>query len=185
MLRGIFTVPILLSALGLAQEHRDRLRERALAAYEQNNPNGKPWSRNTRQSLQEQDSTFAGVFGAVKEAAERAFGVSVSEITGRELVQFDGDFIPPHIESASLSAIYWIDCDAASNPPDGDHNGALVLQSPVGPFGGKTLPCERRVQMVYPKPDTLLIFPSHLLHFGHVYNAQRPSVEIHFELEVA
>jgi hypothetical protein len=41
-----------------------------------------------------------------------------------------------------------------------------------------------RVVMVDPHPDLLLVFPSHLLHFGHVYLGERPSVEIHLEMEV-
>jgi len=34
-------------------------------------------------------------------------------------------------------------------------------------------------------PDRLLVFPSHLVHFGHVYRAPTPSVEVHFEMEIA
>lgn len=185
MLQGLFATPVLLTLLGVPCDERAMLREHALAAYEASNPNGKPWSRSTRESIQDQDPAFNALFDAVKNAASAAFGVSITSITGRELVQFNGDFVPPHVEAASLSAIYWIDCDAHPDHENGDHNGSLVLQSPIGPFGSKALPGEQRVQMVDPVPDTLLIFPSHLLHFGHVYQSDRPSVEVHFELELA
>ena len=88
------------------------------------------------------------------------------------------------MESSHLSAIYWVDGDAHPDHTHGEHDGALVLQSPIGPFGSKALPGEMRVCMVDPCPDLLLVFPSHLLHFGHVYLGDRPSVEIHMEMEV-
>jgi hypothetical protein len=84
----------------------------------------------------------------------------------------------------TFSAIYWIDCDAHPDHARGEHDGALVLQSPSGPFGSKALPGEMRVFMIEQQPDRLLVFPSHVLHFGHVYLGDRPSVAIHLEMEV-
>ena len=185
MLQALFTVPVLVTELGISERERSVLRECALAAYRANNTNGKPWSRATRESLAVQEPAFEALFAKVSRAAEVAFGVHVASITGRELVQFDGDFVPPHVEPSALSAIYWIDAAAEPKHACGDHNGSLVLQSPVGPFGTKGLPIEERVRFIDPKPDQLLIFPSHLVHFGHVYRAAKPSVEIHFEMEIA
>ena len=185
MLQALFTVPVLVTELGISERERSVLRERALAAYRANNTNGKPWSRATRESLAVQEPVFEALFAMVSRVAEVAFGVHIASITGRELVQFDGDFVPPHVEPSALSAIYWIDAAAEPKHACGDHNGSLVLQSPVGPFGTKGLPIEERVRFIDPKPDQLLIFPSHLVHFGHVYRSEKPSVEIHFEMEIA
>lgn len=182
---SLFAVHVFLAQLGLSDFEREVLRERALAAYAQNNPTGKPWSRSTRTSLCDQDRAFSPLFEAIQRVAGAAFGVKVATITGRELIQNSGDFIPPHVESSALSAIYWIDCAANPDHARADHNGALVLQSPIGPYGGNKLPQEKRVHMIDPQPDTLLIFPSHLIHFGHVYHGPRPSVEVHIEMEVA
>jgi len=185
MLQALFTVPVLVTDLGISERERRVLCKRALTAYRANNTNGKPWSRATRESLAVQEPAFEALFAMVSRAAEVAFGVHVASITGRELVQFDGDFVPPHVEPSALSAIYWIDAAAEPKHACGDHNGSLVLQSPVGPFGTKGLPIEERVRFIDPKPDQLLIFPSHLVHFGHVYRSEKPSVEIHFEMEIA
>jgi len=170
MLQALFAVPVLVRDLGISERERSVLRECALAAYRANNTNGKPWSRANRESLSVQEPVFEALFAMVARAAEVAFGVHVASITGRELVQFDGDFVPPHVEPSALC---------------GDHNGSLVLQSPVGPFGTKVLPLEERVRFIDPKPDRLLVFPSHLVHFSHVYRAATPSVEVHFEMEIA
>ena len=185
MLQALFAVPVLVTELGISEREPSVLCERALAAYRANNSNGKPWSRATRESLAVQEPVFEALFAMVSRVAEVAFGVHVASITGRELVQFDGDFVPPHVEPSALSAIYWIDAAAEPKHACGDHNGSLVLQSPVGPFGTKGLPIEERVRFIDPKPDQLLIFPSHLVHFGHVYRSEKPSVEIHFEMEIA
>ncbi|MEN9376754.1 MAG: putative 2OG-Fe(II) oxygenase [Pseudomonadota bacterium] len=185
MLQALFAVPVLVTELGISERERSVLCERALAAYRANNTNGKPWSRATRESLAVQEPVFEALFAMVSRVAEVAFGVHIASITGRELVQFDGDFVPPHVEPSALSAIYWIDAAAEPKHACGDHNGSLVLQSPVGPFGTKGLPIEERVRFIDPKPDQLLIFPSHLVHFGHVYRSEKPSVEIHFEMEIA
>ena len=185
MLQALFTVPVLVTELGISERERSVLCERALAAYRANNTNGKPWSRATRESLAVQEPAFEALFAKVSRAAEVAFGVHVASITGRELVQFDGDFVPPHVEPSALSAIYWIDASASPNHASGNHNGSLVLQSPVGPFGTKVLPIEERARFIDPMPDRLLVFPSHLVHFGHVYRAPTPSVEVHFEMEIA
>ena len=185
MLQALFAVPVLVTELGISERERSVLCERALAAYRANNTNGTPWSRATRESLAVQEPVFEALFAMVSRVAEVAFGVHIASITGRELVQFDGDFVPPHVEPSALSAIYWIDAAAEPKHACGDHNGSLVLQSPVGPFGTKGLPIEERVRFIDPKPDQLLIFPSHLVHFGHVYRSEKPSVEIHFEMEIA
>ena len=185
MLQALFAVPVLVTELGISERERSVLCERALAAYRANNSNGKPWSRATRESLAVQEPVFEALFAMVSRVAEVAFGVHIASITGRELVQFDGDFVPPHVEPSALSAIYWIDAAAEPKHACGDHNGSLVLQSPVGPFGTKGLPIEERVRFIDPKPDQLLIFPSHLVHFGHVYRSEKPSVELHFEMEIA
>ena len=185
MLQALFAVPVLVTELGISERERSVLRECALAAYRANNTNGKPWSRANRESLSVQEPVFEALFAMVSRVAEVAFGVHVASITGRELVQFDGDFVPPHVEPSALSAIYWIDTASTPDHARGDHNGSLVLQSPVGPFGTKGLPIEERVRFIDPKPDQLLIFPSHLVHFGHVYRSEKPSVEIHFEMEIA
>ena len=184
MLQALFAVPVLVTELGISERERSVLCERALAAYRANNTNGKPWSRANRESLSVQEPVFEALFAMVSRVAEVAFGVHIASITGRELVQFDGDFVPPHVEPSALSAIYWIDGDAHPDPERGEHDGALVLQSPIGPYGSKALPGEKRVSMINPQPDLLLVFPSHLLHFGHVYLGERPSVEIHIEMEV-
>jgi hypothetical protein len=184
MLTQIFATAIYRGALGVYGQERDMLRDRAVAAYEKYNINGKPWSRSTRQSLEECDPAFVSLFAAVKQRTELEYGVRVKAITGRELIQNTLDFVPPHVESSHLSAIYWIDCDANPNGAKDEHDGCLVLNHPAGSFGSKCLPDERRNYVVEPRPDSLLIFPSHILHFGHVYLGKRPSVEVHFEMEI-
>lgn len=185
MLTQIFATPIYRGVLGESESSRTRLKERTLELYEKYNNNGKPWSRSTRQSLEECDAIFKPIFAAVKQRAELEYGVKIASITGRELVQKEHDFVPPHVESSHLSAIYWIDCDAHPDGSKDEHDGCLVLNHPAGTFGSKCLPDERRNYVVEPRPDALLIFPSHILHFGHVYLGKRPSVEIHFEMEIA
>jgi hypothetical protein len=184
MLTEIFPTSIYRGSLGVPNDKLDEFRKGALDAYAKYNPNGKPWSRSTRLSLEECDPQFAPLFDAVKRKTEAEFNVTVRSITGRELVQFKGDFVPPHVEASHLSAIYWVDCVARPNPAKAEYDGCLTLQSPIGPFGSKAMPGEKRTYMVAPNPDMLLIFPSHLLHFGHVYLGERPSVEVHFEMEI-
>ena len=184
MMQLLFSTPVVRIQLGLTDEEREVLKEKTLAVYGEFNSKRKPWSRSTRDSLECLDPVFADLFARIKSVTREAFGINVASITGRELVQFKGDFVPPHVESAHLSAIYWIDGDAHPDHARGEHDGALVLQSPIGPFGSKALPGEKRVAMVDPQPDLLLVFPSHVLHFGHVYLGERPSVEIHLEMEV-
>ncbi len=184
MMQLLFPTPVVRTQLGLTNEERQVLKEKTLAVYGDLNPDRKPWSRSTRESLESMDPAFADLFARIKTVTSEAFGIGIASITGREVVQFKGDFVPPHVESAHLSAIYWIDGDAHPDPERGEHDGALVLQSPIGPFGSKALPGEKRVSMINPQPDLLLVFPSHLLHFGHVYLGERPSVEIHIEMEV-
>jgi hypothetical protein len=168
-MQWLFPSPVLRTPLGLDDLRRQELKDKTLSIYGQFNPNRKPWSRSTRESLEGLDPAFADLFCRIKDTTSQAFGVEVISITGREVVQFKGDFIPPHVESSHLSAIYWVDGDAHPDHTHGEHDGALVLQSPIGPFGSKALPGEMRVCMVDPCPDLLLVFPSHLLHFGHVY----------------
>lgn len=184
MLTNIFATPIYRGTLGVSEDDRGTYRERAIVAYDTYNQNGKPWSRSTRQSLELCDPVFASLFQAVKQRTELEYGVKVGHITGRELVQNMHDFVPPHVESSHLSAIYWIDCDAHPDGSKDEHDGCLVLNHPAGTFGSKHLPDERRNYVVEPRPDALLIFPSHILHFGHVYLGKRPSVEVHFEMEI-
>ena len=185
MMQLLFSTPVVRTQLGLSNEERQVLKEKTLAVYGELNPDRKPWSRSTRESLESMDPAFADLFARIKAVTSEAFGFGIASITGREVVQFKGDFVPPHVESAHLSAIYWIDAAAEPKHACGDHNGSLVLQSPVGPFGTKVLPLEERVRFIDPKPDRLLVFPSHLVHFGHVYRAATPSVEVHFEMEIA
>ena len=185
MMQLLFPTPVFRIQLGLTDEERQVLKDKTLAVYGELNPDRKPWSRSTRESLESMDPAFADLFARIKAVTSEAFGIGIASITGREVVQFKGDFVPPHVESAHLSAIYWIDAAAEPKHACGDHNGSLVLQSPVGPFGTKGLPIEERVRFIDPKPDQLLIFPSHLVHFGHVYRSEKPSVEIHFEMEIA
>ncbi len=184
MMQLLFSTPVVRTLLGLTDEERQVLKNKTLAVYGELNPKRKPWSRSSRESLEFMDPVFADLFARIKAVTREAFGIDVAAITGRELVQFKGDFVPPHVESAHLSAIYWIDGDAQPDHARREHDGALVLQSPIGPFGSKALPGDGRVAMVDPQPDLLLVFPSHLLHFGHVYLGERPSVEIHLEMEV-
>ena len=184
MMQLLFPTPVVRTQLGLTDEEREVLKEKTLAVYGELNSKRKPWSRSSRDSLECLDPVFADLFARIKAVTREAFGINVASITGRELVQFKGDFVPPHVESAHLSAIYWIDGAAHPDHARGEHDGAMVLQSPIGPFGSKALPGEKRVAMVDPQPDLLLVFPSHVLHFGHVYQGERPSVEIHLEMEV-
>lgn len=184
MIEQLFPSSISRSFLGLDDETRSSLRARALAAYQELNENRKPWGRKNRISLQDFDPAFEPLFDAVVERTESEFKVSVASITGRELVQFRGDFVPPHVESSALSAVYWIAGEAKPDPQHQEYDGCLVLQHPAGGFGSKGLPSDQRVRMIEPHNDMLLIFPSHLLHFGHVYQGERPSVEVHFEMEL-
>lgn len=184
MLEQIFPSTISVSFLGYGDKAMAVMREAALEAYAQLNENRKPWGRKNRVSLEDFDPRFRSLFDAVRRRTEEEYGVSVKSITGRELIQFQGDFVPAHVESSALSAIFWIDGDAKPDPKHQEYDGCLVLQHPAGGFGSKAIPSDVRVKMIEPKIGMLLIFPSHLNHFGHVYRGDRPSVEVHFEMEV-
>ena len=140
MMQLLFPTPVIRTQLGLTDEERQVLKEKTLAVYGELNPDRKPWSRLTRESLESMDPVFADLFARIKAVTSEAFGIGIASITGREVVQFKGDFVPPHVESAHLSAIYWIDGDAHPDHARGEHDGSLVLQSPIGPFGSKALP---------------------------------------------
>lgn len=185
MLYQLFPSTISITSLGLPENVRGELRNRALKAYQELNENRKPWGRKSRISLQEHDPVFETLFKLVWQRTESEYGVRLASITGRELIQYKHDFVPPHVESSALSAIYWIAGEAKPDPKHQEYDGCLVLQHPAGGFGNKTIPQDQRVRMIEPKVDQLLIFPSHLLHFGHVYLGDNPSVEVHFEMEIS
>ncbi len=112
MMQLLFPTPVVRTQLGLTDEERKVLKEKTLAVYGELNPDRKPWSRSTRESLESIDPAFAVLFARIKAVTSEAFGIGIASNTGREVVQFKGDFVPPHVESAHLSAIYWIDGDA-------------------------------------------------------------------------
>lgn len=72
MLQALFAVPVLVTNLGLSDDARFLLRERALNAYRVNNVNLKPWSRSTRESLVNQEPVFKDLFASVICVAETA-----------------------------------------------------------------------------------------------------------------
>lgn len=185
MLEKIFPITISRSLLGFSPEEREDMRVWAMSAYDELNAYKKPWGRVNRISLVDHDPRFAPLFTAVQTRVETELTVSISGMSGREIIQFAGDFLPPHVEETTLSAIYWVSVDVNPDPKNQDYSGCLVLQHPAGPFGSKTPPSEMRVHMLEPKNDMLLVFPSHLLHFTHIYRSANPNVAIHFEIELS
>lgn len=100
MIQLLFATPVFRTQLGLTDEERQVLKDKTLAVYGELNSKRKPWTRSTRESLELMDPAFAEVFAQIKAVTAKVFGVEVATITGRELVQFKGDFVPPHAESA-------------------------------------------------------------------------------------
>ena len=66
MLQALFTVPVLVTDLGISERERRVLCKRALTAYRANNTNGKPWSRANRESLAVQEPVFEALFAMVR-----------------------------------------------------------------------------------------------------------------------
>jgi len=184
MLEQLFPTTISRSLLGFDSATRNDMRGWAMAAYQELNEYKKPWGRTSRIPLDKFDTRFQPLFLAVKDRVESEFGVVVSDFSGREIIQFVGEFLPPHVEDTTFSAIYWLSVDVSPTPAQQDYAGCLVLQHPAGPFGTKKPPSETRVHMIEPKEDMLLIFPSHLLHFTHPYRSTSPNVAVHFEIEI-
>jgi hypothetical protein len=95
MMQLLFSTPVVRTQLGLTDEERQVLKEKTLAVYGELNPDRKPWSRSTRESLESMDPAFADLFARIKAVASESFGIGIASITGREVVQFKGDFVPP------------------------------------------------------------------------------------------
>lgn len=162
------------------------LTQHALAVHRDLNPYRVPYSRPDRRSLDVLlPEVFDPVFDAVREKVRIGYDCEVEHIEGRESVLWNGTHLPTHVEKSDLSAILWLDYSAVANPERCDYNGLFVLGNPSGPWGFQSLPWEgSRCQMIEPKPGALVIHPSYIHHFVYPYRADRPGVEIHFEINV-
>jgi len=161
-----------------------RMRDVALDTSKALNPLGHPWSRKNRDSILKTGAYDELVKELLRVVACDYKCVPLS-ITAREVIVAKGGFVPFHAEDAHLSAIYFVDTDARPDPALQDYSGAFALSHPGGALGSRSLPWESaRTDVMHPKTGDLIIFPSYLGHHSFVYNGERPSVEIHFELTV-
>lgn len=188
MMRELFSARIYQGHLNLTDQVRAQMIEQAMAFHERLNPDGQPWARKSREPLIGNSGWPAAFDRLVLElhlAIIQTYGCAPIWQTAREVITQAGQFIPLHAEDTDLSAIYWVDGDAAPNPERQDYSGAFVLVNPSGAYGSRKLPWEGwRSEIIHPKPGMLLVFPSYLAHHSHPYNGTRPSVEIHFEFRV-
>ncbi len=183
--KDLFGARVYVGLHAFAFEEMQQMRELALELHERLNPQGKPWSRLSRQSLHDKDD-FSPVCQLLEQVVDAEYGCTVTALTGREVVMHQSQALPLHCEDADLSAVFFLSHHARPDPRRADYAGAFVLVNPSGPFGFKRLPWEGlRSELIYPAEGMLLVFPSYLAHHTHPYNAQEPGIELHFELKVA
>jgi hypothetical protein len=183
-LREIFSSRVYVGHHLYPAETVARMRDVALETSRELNPLGRPWTWRNRDSILKAGA-FDSLVADLLRVVARCYGCGPLSITAREVIVHRGEFVPFHAEDAHLSAIYFVDTDARPDPDIQDYSGAFVLSHPGGPFGSRTLPWEGpRTDLILPKVGDLIVFPSYLGHHSFVYNGERPSVEIHFELMV-
>jgi hypothetical protein len=188
MIRELFSARVYQGNFWVADETRQAMRDCALASHANNNPNGLPWSRESRHSILTAPESN-GIFDALSDEVRRVvvdnYGCTPMSMTAREVVVQGGQFIPLHVEATELSAIYWIAGAPQPQRYQQNYAGALALVNPSGAYGARQLPWEGwRSELIHPKPGTLVIFPSYLAHHSHPYNGTEPSVELHFEISL-
>jgi hypothetical protein len=188
MIRELFSARVYQGNFWVADETRQAMRDCALASHANNNPNGLPWSRESRHSIltaPESNSVFDALSDEVRRVVVDNYGCTPLSMTAREVVVQAGQFIPLHVEATELSAIYWIAGAPQPQRYQQNYAGALALVNPSGAYGARKLPWEGwRSELIHPKPGTLVIFPSYLAHHSHPYNGAEPSVELHFEISL-
>ena len=188
MIRELFSSTIYQGQLHQDERLRAQMIQTAMEFHRQLNPDGQPWSRKSRVPLISSacwPDAFSTLVMEVHAAILQTYGCVPVWHTAREVITYPGQFIPLHAEDTDLSAIYWVDGDAAPDPERQDYSGAFVLVNPSGAYGSRKLPWEGwRSEIIHPKPGMLLIFPSYLAHHSYPYNGTRASVEIHFEFRV-
>ena len=188
MIRELFSARVYQGEFSLDDATREAMRACALDSHARYNPNGMPWSRESRHNiLTEPESN--GIFDALSDEVRRvvvgSYGCTPMAMTAREVVVQAGQFIPLHVEATELSAIYWIAGAPQPQRYQQNYAGALALVNPSGAYGARKLPWEGwRSELIHPKPGTLVIFPSYLAHHSHPYNGTEPSVELHFEISL-
>jgi len=182
--REIFSARVYTGHHPLDPEVMGRMRDTAIATNQRLNPLGHTWTRRSRESVLDTGAFDPAVKELLRVVAEHYRCVPLS-ITAREVVMHKGSFLPFHSEDAHLSAIYVVDTDARPDVALQDYSGAFALSHPGGPFGLRNLPWEgMRTDVLHPKVGDLIVFPGYLGHHSFVYNGERPSVTIHFELNV-
>jgi hypothetical protein len=188
MIRELFSARVYQGNFWVADETRQAMRDCALASHANNNPNGMPWSRKSRHNILTAPESN-GIFDALSDEVRRVvvdnYGCTPLSMTAREVVVQAGQFIPLHVETTELSAVYWIAGAPQPQRYQQNYAGALALVNPSGAYGARKLPWEGwRSELIHPKPGTLVIFPSYLAHHSHPYNGAEPSVELHFEISL-
>jgi hypothetical protein len=188
MIRELFSARVYQGEFWVADETRQAMRDCALASHARYNPNGLPWSRENRANILTQPESgdiFDAIGSEVWRVVVEHYGCTPMAMTAREVVVQAGQFIPLHVETTELSAVYWIAGAPQPNRCQQNYAGALALVNPSGAYGARKLPWEGwRSELIHPKPGTLVIFPSYLAHHSHPYNGAEPSVELHFEISL-
>ena len=186
MIKELFSARVYRGEFLLDDATREAMRVCALDSYGHYNPNGMPWSRESRNNIltaPESSDIFDALADEVRRVVVDNYDCAPLSMTAREVVVQAGQFIPLHVETTELSAVYWIAGAPQPQRCQQNYAGAFALVNPSGAYGARQLPWEGwRSELIHPKPGTLVIFPSYLAHHSHPYNGAEPSVELHFEM---
>lgn len=189
MIKELFSVRVYQGEFPLDDASREAMRTCALDSHARYNPNGMPWSRESRHSIltaPESNGIFDVLADEVRRVVVGSYGCTPMAMTAREVVVQAGQFIPLHVETTELSAVYWIAGAPQPQRYQQNYAGALALVNPSGAYGARKLPWEGwRSELIHPKTGMLVIFPSYLAHHSHPYNGAEPSVELHFEISLS
>ena len=188
MIRELFSVRVYQGEFAVDDATRESMRACALDSCARLNLHGMPWSRENRSNIltaPESGDIFSTLSNEIRRVVVDHYGCTPLTMTAREVVVKAGQFIPLHVETAELSAIYWIDGAPLPRGYQQNYAGALALVNPSGAYGARKLPWEGwRSELIHPKAGTLVVFPSYLAHHSHPYNGEEPSVELHFEISL-
>jgi len=188
MIRELFSVRVYEGEFAVDEATRKSMRACVLDCHARHNTHGMPWSRDGIDNIlsaPESGDIFAALSGEIRRVVVDHYGCIPSTMTAREVVVKAGQFIPLHVETTELSAIYWIDGTPLPQRYLQNYAGALALVNPSGAYGARKLPWEGwRSELIHPKPGSLVIFPSYLAHHSHPYNGAEPSIELHFEISL-
>lgn len=186
MIYNLWPTRVAVTKLGYSPEFLSRLKAICLRVDAEKNPRAKPWTRQDYDIYNEPDPELAILKRDIIAYAEKAYGVEVDQMTGRDMILRDRDLIPPHSDRDShLSAIFYIQTPVIPKPQEKDWNGFFILQDPSRYFDARQMPWEPCANHVIAAEEgVLVLFPSHICHFTHTMNHPEMQIEMHHELKV-